>query len=361
MPKTGTSAVQSAFHRHVSPGFEAADLGSANHSVPLILLFEDPDRVAEHHAFWPRGAGFLAGIPERRRALRRRFERQMKRLRGTDTTILISAEALWASRRGGLREGLAAALAAHGAEVEVLCYIRPPLSYAASAFQQRLKSHKATGALDLHRLWPGYRRSVEHLDAVFGESKVRLRLYRRDALRGGDIVEDVAEVLGIPVPQPADASRLRPNLSLGAEAAAFLYAARRRGLRLPDGYGEALQDMRALIAGLRRVGSRPLTFAASAWDPVIDAHRAGLGWIEVRLGQSLAESRDPEAFQVASEEDLLRLADEVAKHEAAQAFLEGVRVAHDRGGLREHRQPRNSVPEPRAWPAWPSSGREVEP
>lgn len=335
MPKTGTSAVQSAFYRHASPGLEVADLGVPNHSLPLILLFEDPARVAEHHAIWPRGAGFLATIPERRRALRHRLDSQMERLRGTDATLLISAEALWGSQRGQVRAGLAEAVAAHGAEVEVLCYVRPPLSYAASAFQQRLKSSKETGPLQLDRLWPGYHRSVEQLDAAFGRSLVSLRLYGRDALRDGDIVADVANVLGVPPPQPTDAAQLRPNTSLGAEATAFLYAARRRGLQLPRGYGQALHDVRTLIGGLRRLGSRPLTFAPSAWAPVLDAHRDALAWIEARLGRTLTESRDPEAFEVTSEEDLLRLADEVAGHEAARAFMEGVRAASERAARRD--------------------------
>lgn len=334
MPKTGTSAVQAAFHRHASPGFEVADLVRANHSVPLILLFEDPRRVAEHQAIWPRGEGFLATLPTQREDLRRRLDGQLERLRGTGATLLISAEALWNSRHGGVRARLAEALAAHGAEVEVLCYVRPPLSYAASAFQQRLKAPRAGAPLDLDRLWPGYRRHVEPLDAAFGRHAVRLRLYRRDALRDGDVVSDVSDALGVPTPQRTGAARSRPNASLGAEATAFLYAARRGGLRLPEGYGEALRDMRAAIAGLRRLGSRPLTFAPSAWDPVRAAHRDDLAWIEARLGQPLAETREPGAVEVATEDDLLRLAREVAGHEAVRAFLEGVRAASDRAAPR---------------------------
>ncbi len=327
MPKTGTSAVQTAFHRHASPRLEAADLGQPNHSVPLILLLEDPDRMAEHQAVWPRGASFLATLPERRDDLRRRLDAQVERLHSTDATLLISAETLWGARRGQVRARLAEALAGHGAEVEVLCYVRPPLFYAASAFQQRLKTPKVGGPLDLDRLWPDYRRGVGQLDATFGQQRVTLRLYRRDALRGGDIVADVSDALGVPAPRGNQAARSRPNTSLGAEAAAFLYAVRRGGLRMPQGYGEALQDMRRLIAGLRRLGSRPLTFAPSAWDPVLEAHRDDLAWIEARLGCPLSESRDPNAFEVASEEDLLRLAGDVAGHAAAREFLEGVRAA----------------------------------
>lgn len=316
MPKTGTSAVQRAWRGHAAPEFEYGDLGRANHSLPLLTIFEDPDTLARHQGLWPRGAAALDRLPEERRNLAARLDAQLGRLRGTDTTLLLSAETLWSARAAGAVGRLADHLRARADEVRVLAYIRPPLSYAASAFQQRLKGVGGSPGFDLARLWPGYRRAVGTLDAAFGAEAVILRPYDRARLAEGDVVADVGAVLGLPPPEVRPAA----NPALPAEAVAVLYALRREGLGLPQGYESALRDGQALIAGLRALGRSRLTIHPEAWAPVAAAYADDLAWIEARLGARLADPVDPDALAIRSEDDLLRLAAAQAEHPAVAAF-----------------------------------------
>lgn len=326
MPKTGTSSIQGALAAGAGPGVHVAQLQGPNHSGSMVLLFDRPDRLAEYHGFWPRGADYLATLPQRREELRASFDAQLDRAARDGLDVVISAESLWNIKRDDVRLGLRQALSRHGAEVEVIGYLRPPLSYAASAFQQRLKGPTGPGPLNLKALLPGYARGLRAMDLAFGPDRVRWRLYRRDALRSGDVIEDFAAATGLALAElGVEAHRL--NESLPAEAAAFLYAQRRRGLALPSGFRQAPARTRKLIAGLRRLGHRRLAFAGPLASAALAEHIDEVGLAEERLGQPLRDQDAGDAVLIRSEADLLALGDEVAGHQAAREFLDGVEAA----------------------------------
>ncbi len=317
MNKTGSTAIQAAFHGRATPEYEYLESAGINHLDLLRQLY--PASAGDE----PRARRASGEAAARRARAQARFAAQLDRVAPTDLTLIVSSEALWSPRRADLRAALLADLHARGARTEALGYVRPPMSHAVSRFQQRLKRLEPVPPFDPGRLYPAYRPAIEALDRSFGPGHVRLRLFSRAALAGGDVVRDFAEAVGVPVPPPKAGSP-RANESLGAEAIAVLYARLRRGpgldLRRPDAAAEA----RRLIEVLRGLGSRRLAVAPGVWRDVLDLHRDDLAWTEARLGRALGEAAEPDAVVVGTEDDLLRLAEAAAGHDAAREFSEGL-------------------------------------
>ena len=86
--------------------------------------------------------------------------------------LLISAERVSKTSsvaRGCGRQGLAQPIGRPN--ITVIAYVRPPVSFMASAFQQAVRVEGRTDRRS--RFWPGYRERFEKLDTVFGRENVR--------------------------------------------------------------------------------------------------------------------------------------------------------------------------------------------
>lgn len=318
MPKTGSTAIQAAFHGWRSPQGEYLDGPGINHYGMLLLLYEAGSNG--HHVFWPKRTGHGARVEERRELARDRFEAQVARVAAEDGILVVSSEALWATARAPLREALVADLAQHGARTEALAYLRPALSYATSAFQQRLKHFDVPPAFGLEVVWPRFRAHVASLDRSFGPSAVRLRPFRTQDPRF-DVVDDFAASVGV---GPVAAAPARSNASLSAEAIAVLYAARRRVPRLALASRAGHRAAAELLDHLRGLGSSALAFAETVWAPLAAAHADDLRWAEGRLGHPLTDEPSKGALVIASERELLDLAEAHAASDQAQAFAAGL-------------------------------------
>lgn len=303
--KTGTSAVQEYFFSHPPAGIAYPSWGDPNHCGLFVILFQDESRLAEYHGFRARGAEFIARLPIRR-------ENELTRLtafldENSDQTVLISAEDISAPEFHPAVQRMYDFLQRWTTDIEVVVYTRGALNFALSAFQQTLKDG-GLSSLVLDSLWPYYRDRIGGLDAIFGEERVRVRVYERDALVGGDIVSDLAHVLGVSL----DAiPHQRTNVSLSAEATAVLYLQRRMGLGFISGFGQAQTANNRFIEKLSQLGHHRLGFSDALWKPVADKHEEDAAWMAARLGQALSAHDAPageRVIEIGSEEDLIGLA-----------------------------------------------------
>lgn len=302
MHKTGSSAIQYHFFRNAYPGLRYVRWENPNHSDLFVLLFEDPDRLASHYGFKPRGPAFCAQLPQMRRQWLASLTEDLDA--GRAETVVLSGEEISGPAFGDAVARMAEFLRRWTDDITVVAYVRSPLSYAASAFQQRLKGG-TLAAFNLDGLWPHYRARFARLDDCFGQDRVLLSPYDRRTLFGGDVTRDFAARLGI---DPADVAPAEVNATLSAEATALLFAQRRLGDGFVAGFSGAHAANQGFINVLRQIGSGRLRLADAAWAPVLEKNHDDLAWIERRLGAPLQDRPDPDAIAIRSEDDLIRLA-----------------------------------------------------
>lgn len=323
MHKTGSTSIQHHFQATTYPGLTYMHVRgdkSNNHKL-FKLLFMDPNDLADDPSFKFLDAELFANLPEVRKQWLASLTNSMNNLESN--TLLYSAEAISGMRYRKANLRMAEFFRRWTGDVTVMAYVRGPLSYAISSFQQRLKG-RLVRDLNVSKLVPRYRAGFSQLDDAYGAASVILRPYARKLLVGGDVVRDFAAFLGVTMQAPPQAEA---NTSLSAEATALLYVQRRLGQGFVDGFPKAMPANNSFVESLRPIGGGKLGFADSLWNPVVAASRADLDWIENRLGQSLPDAPSPGAVAIGSEQDLFDLA--VASEEALRTVVPEALHSHD--------------------------------
>ncbi len=302
MHKTGSSAIQDGLSRHEADDFHYLDWYSSNHCELFVYLFEAEADARTYHAIRARGPDFAARIPGIRAEWLARTAAQLDRCQGK--TVLFSAEDISHPVMARALPAMKDFFSRWTDDIRVLAYVRSPMSFAQSAFQQMLKDGGAR-KFDPVLLWPRYRERFEPLDRVFGPENVTLRSYNAVAAAGLDIVQDFAAMAGIRGPvQPGG----RVNETLSAEAIALLYLQRRFGEGFVSGTLQAVAGNETFIATLASLPGRKLAFAPELWTGLpIDA-AADVAWIEARMQTALRDPPQREACVIRSEQDLVTLA-----------------------------------------------------
>lgn len=309
MPKTGTSSLQESLFRCLSDRrFRYVGLGMVNASRAIQCLVGDEPVVRHAHP--------SQGIdPEAIRQLAPHFrgcwERQMKRAIAADATPIVSAEDCWFMARKEL-ERLRELIEAASHRAKVIVYLRPPLAWLASMFQELLKSghHRFVDELLID---PSVTRSPgwDHLERletfaeVFGRDRLCVRLFRREALAEGCVVADFCREVGIDM-RPRRVRRVNESLSL--EATRFLYAFNRH-VRATD--RRAFREVLLLLRRLQECPGQPPTLHPDLLAPVQSRIAASAAAIGTDFGIELREEFDAHGVEVLrSEEDLLRYSSE---------------------------------------------------
>lgn len=102
--------------------------------------------------------------------------------------------------------------------VEVLCYVREPIAFAASLCLQRLKSGTTSLAEFAENPWPlNLRELLAKFARRYGQEAMRLRHLHRDHLAGGSVADDFLAQIGLAgFPLPGPIPILNPSLSQDA-------------------------------------------------------------------------------------------------------------------------------------------------
>lgn len=302
MHKTGSSAIQQYFSKVSKDKISYPRWTDSNLCGLFVLLFHDEDKLASYHGFKARGQEFIDTLPRMRERWLKSFEEDIEQAEGK--TLVFSAEDISAPGLRSAVERMHAFLARRTSEIDVVAYVRSPLSFAVSAFQQMLKDG-GINRLNIDALWPHYRYRFEMLEEIFGSQSVNLRMYDATQLRGGDVVRDFANILQLDIDV---ISPLQANISLSAEATALLFMQRRLGDGFISGFLGAQAGNNSFVSKLQTIGDRKMTFAEELWGPVQNSHSEDLRWIEERLGRSFDSANAVGVVRIASEDDLIQLA-----------------------------------------------------
>lgn len=298
MPKTGSSSIQRNLANLESrSNWSFLSIGGSSNMGPaLIAMFSS----SIHHSHRKRGLSSEEMARKGaawRAALADAIQKSEKNL------IIISAELLVfrsESEIKAIREFIKPLCD----EVLVIGYVRPPISFKASLFQQNIKSGKARNFDDVGA-GVDYRRMFSKFDRVFGRENVKLRKFDPALFPGNCIVRDFCNQLGIK-DCLNDLSIRRVNESLSREACAILYAYRMNG----SGYGvgrDVIRENLGIINVLLAIGGEKLKFSSKLLAPSAESEIKSLKWMEKRLGQSLAEFQEDKGGEISSEQDLLRI------------------------------------------------------
>jgi hypothetical protein len=325
MPKTGSSSIQTWLLKGLEdPRFHYLNLGRRGSGNLLVSAFEpDPAAHPRNH----KRAIDRAELERELEEFRASLDAQLATL-GTRRAIF-SAERLAVVQEPVLR-AICARLAPACGEIRAVGYVRAPVSFMESIYQQRLKA--GNHALRPRQIYPGYRARLGKFESVLGREHVGFWRFDPRSFPRGCVVRDFCSRLEIRI-GPEDLPRVNDSLSL--EALRLLYVYRRFG----PGYGRgeaAMRENTALKERLLELRGPKLRLHAALVAPVLQAEHEDVRWMEERLGSSLSETLAEDAEAVRTEDDLLRV---------GAATLEWLGAALGRTPLRPGADPRQVAEE----------------
>ncbi|GHE20545.1 hypothetical protein [Halomonas urumqiensis] len=299
MHKTGSTSIQETLSRINMADMEYLDLGHSNHSGFLATcLLKHPELYHNH---------FRNGL-NREGALNLQSDYLTKLhstlLHCSSRRAIVSAEYL--SQPGvsiGELVKLNNFLSDYASRIKIYGYVRSPVGFMQSAFQQRLKGGGRV-QLNAQQLYPCYRARFEKYDKVFGRDNVELIPFKVDSLAKSDVVHDFAQRIGVSL---SGSEIFRANESLSLEAVSLLYAFCNFGV-LASPYQGFTNDHHRLVRVLSTLGESKLAFSGSLVENVLDANHDDLSWISHRVGESILDCHRGDGFSVACEQDLFSVA-----------------------------------------------------
>lgn len=269
MPKTGTTAIQKALHRTAAgPDWTYLDLNPPHSANPVIL-----------RAFGRAAPGPVHPGPESARtpeAARAHTDAVMRAV--TTPRALVSAEAMLRLSRPAIT-----ALRTHFRRkahlISAIAYVRPPLSFLVSYYQQRLKTAYAPPA---ELLRPARRPLAEHFakwEDALGPENLRLRPFERSLMEDGSAVADFARTLGLgPLPETDGTA----NATLSGEATRLFVQYRRLNPARQPRDGAILQALLAL-------DDAPFAVHPDLLEPAVPFAEAAIAWAGARMGWRIEE------------------------------------------------------------------------
>lgn len=298
MHKTGTTSVQHNLRRIGNTrDWRYLCVGSKLHmNIPFFAMFAtDPFSY-----IWFSRLGITKDeAAERGRFLREKLADAIRE--APEETIIMSAEALTLVDPDGIQR-LKDFLAPFFDEIRVIGYVRPPVSFKISIYQELIKQGRKR--FDAINIKVSYRQKFEKFDTAFGRENVKLVKFDPAALLNQCIVSDFCEKTGIRL--PADEPVERANDGMCREACGILFAYYKHG----SGYGtgkRVIVENSWIIKPLQAMRGTKLAIRKSLFRAALDREREDITWMEERLGFSLMEKLEDKEHEISGEQDLLRI------------------------------------------------------
>ncbi len=316
MPRTGTKSIQYSLMALDDDRFFYAPLsaipGFPNHTAALRNLYTPP-RDPRHQKLVERFGReeFDKAVADAKAGMKFAFAGAGGR------DMVLSADGLMRMSTAGLTR-MSNALERRFGRLEVIAYVRSPLSYVESMLQQRIREGHAE-AFNLRALWPHYEKNFSRLDAGFGREQVMLVKYDPARFTGGDVVMEFCQRFGIPA---ASVAPVRRNGPLTRVAAQLLH---QYALAVKAGEAKAMGlTLAGLLADrLAELDPAPFRLAPELLAPVTAGHEGDIAWMSERLGESLDETLEPGRGTITSLDDLAQPVPDAAARLAALIAADG--------------------------------------
>lgn len=324
MHKTGSSSVQQNLARVAEPvDWCLLSIGGRPNMGPALhaMLSREP-----HKCHWFAKSGDSSEVVARKgKRWRKELQKAVAEL--TVENCIISAEALSTFNKESIT-ALRDFIAPLFDEVRVIGYVRPPVAFKISRFQENVKH--GNGKFNIADIKLNYRSKFRKFDEVFGASNVILRKFDPATFPNRCAVADFCQQTGIKL--PGDTPIRRINESLSREACGILYAYRKFG----PGYGigkDVIKENVRVVRPLLSVSGAKFKVPMALFGKALAEEEADIRWMEKRLGVSLAEADLSDGSEVVSEDDLLTI-----KRSSCEEFVARFMEIH------EVEFPRNLIP-----------------
>ncbi len=269
MHKTGSSSLQGALKGYDDGTTVYATLRAVNHSIPFFSAFSSDYltyRVFKRQGLSP---AEIEALRVRDRSDIETMLTTTKRERvifsGEDISLLSDAD----------KQAMLSALQQYAEGILVVGYFRDPIGFARSALQQDLQGG-LSGPKLVQR--PKYRRRFETFMRVLGPDHVVLRPFRRDALAGGDVVDDFVATCDL---DPARVAQQRQNEGLSLQAQQCIFALNRSN-PLTSGDAETFRARQRFVRVVDSLFDGPEQVPADYLSDCIDLE--DVAWIESATG-----------------------------------------------------------------------------
>ncbi len=319
MEKTGSSSIQNSFVGYDDGRLLYVPFKWDNHSMPLSYLFRAWDKMEPR--FGPKGLTHELYLERKAEAQ----EALDAALQGEHETLLLSAEALMGFGPYEHRE-VRDHIRQFRQKIRVMAYVREPIGYSSSAFQQSLKFGGDTLRVPPQR----FQGRLGRLYRVYDPSEVDLIPFRPKSFPNGSVVQDFAQRIG------ADTSLIgeqSTNESMCMYAAAAMFLWNREGVKAHDnrdgfkartnvsGFLQRMSKMpkarKLKLSALRRETPRGLRkFRLSDAYVRANIDLEDIRWMEAEMGATLlddATTANPDDYGIQSEADLIELGHEAFK------------------------------------------------
>lgn len=292
MHKTATTSIQKSLRTYSDGTTRYARLGAFNHSWLLISVFSTSKSTKRH--LRRKGVDYSPSALSAYRAAN--FARLETQINTRERNLILSGEGLAALIPSEVAD-LRAFLDARSEKTHLIAYIRDPVSFASSGFQQRIRS----GERKFHIPSPDYRRRFASYVDVFGAEAIEFIRFAPDTFPDHCIITDFCARTGI------DASRVdktRTNESLSNETIALLLFWNREGVK-SVGSPAHLAARKQIITLLQQQFPGKFQFDPARVMASLD--QDDCRWMEHLAGFSLLPSpsdQPPKTTGIASEQQL---------------------------------------------------------
>ena len=207
-PKAGSSSIQASLRDFDDGETFYASLGEVNHTLPIIVSFLDDESKIN------RKTKKIQNAFDRKQRYLKKLEGQLSR--NDRERIIISGEGIAHKLRDKDKQKLIEYLCCNDANLKIIYYVREPISFTKSIFQQQVKVNGR--AILPKSLKSKHKLRLNYFYKVIPKENIIVRKFDRDILEKGCVVKDFSSVVDIEVDKVVNV-----NESLSLPALKLLY------------------------------------------------------------------------------------------------------------------------------------------
>lgn len=313
MHKTGSTSIQESLNKFYDKNFYYARLGAPNHSIAIYSLFsQNPQAYAHFKGFTSEEISSF--ITEVRQNLIKSIKNANKRI------LIISGEDIRLLSQDELYI-MKSFLQDYGYnDINIFSYIRSPIEYIQSAFQEILKA-TFISLKDIKQCYPNYRESFEKFLKVFGREHVYFRKFSLSKFPNGCVVRDFCNFFGINL---LEGKIKRANESFPLEIVGLFYIFR-KFIKNNEIKASDIQSLgNSLFTLLEGLTLNKFYISYNLIKPILDINADDIRWMEENLGESLILEGLDSTIAVETEDDLLTVREDVLERLKHYEYSEGI-------------------------------------
>jgi hypothetical protein len=299
MPKTGTTSIQdSLFWSDLKEPYRFLSLDTNFANRTANLAYQNPERH--------RGNFFVETLSSKQFTRYGRFSKKyiqnaLSRCAQQRLTPIISAETLW-GMRGEELEGLRKDAITYGFTPQIICYLRSPIDYSRSLFQQGVRTGVVKSIENVLSLALRLPRGIKLLDDAFGSDNVRLYIFDPGTFPGNCVVKHFCTEIGLDWSQ---LTLIRENESMNINRLKFLYAWNTCNVKNPFSLSTRLKR-RLVLDSLQGLSGPSLRFHPNLTKNMLVEFESQREFLEKRIGRSVPLSlSQPEQLEGIKQRDEL--------------------------------------------------------